>query len=808
MLSSLLSLSMTLGLLTCSRLQARDEPITRGLPSLGQLPNPSSLNHPHLANPELADYLSVLEQQNETLCHRLHTLEQTTEGLNDQIRDRDSRLVKLSQTLGEKEQLVATILANEEALSEALALRDERLTLLEESLGSLRSRAGRAVELENLHQELISTVDELHEQLHQVQQDMSTLQAAKEHRDQELAQHQQAYQELYVAYQQLQTQRDLLDQALEETHHSLAALNHELVELREAQSRQQLAARQAASDDAAALQAAQSRLVELETAQRELSQQLASAHHMHNQSQTQAAVSESACAQLSAAYQTVLTARAAADEEIDQLHERLGRLGSQLASARQERDALTLAHEQLSHVVREREESLETASLALALSQDECEAMRKQLQLQQQDAQLLAERYDQLESAYQATQERSHDTEHQLALALQSLQQEQQEAYRLSQREQTLVTTNEFLSERCHQQEHQLCALQQELQQLQLTAVDEHSQREVVDKAHQELMESYAELATCHRQLETRLNTLVNERLELKEQLAQLSHQQLLEREQAQLQEASYGDLAGSFRELTARFTQTDSELQGLKHARAELTAQLARLQEDNALLQRDLQRGGAEQATLSQQHASLIARCQGLDTQLQDLVQLSRDKDQILVAARSEKAELHRQLDELSTSWQQLDCERQQLAARVTELETFPTRLKNTEERLREQGEHIQQLTARLADSQTAMVSLERTRDSLAKELADLKAFQGALLQWEVEKLASARCSPAQPATASSTGHVGSSVRRIHIVSPGETLSNIAQQYNKSIQDLYNANSDSIPNHNQVRIGTALVIP
>jgi chromosome segregation ATPase len=945
--------------LVAAPLQARDEPVRRGVPNNSGPPSPADLRAEQPADRELTEYLAALEQQNEALRNRLRSLESSAEGFADQIRDRESRLALLSQNLGEKEQLVATILANEEALTEALALRDERVTLLEENLNHLRTRASRAVELEQRQAELSLTLEDLRDRLQVAEQRLAAVQSAGEHHYEELQGERSAHQTLLAAYEESEAHRAQLEEALAQANHSLQDFDGEISRLqaewqqarneKERQTamhtqlnathsetvqqcealRRQLAALQetqaqlhelqaSAGQDHAALRAALTRVAELEASERTLSEQLARAAQTRRSEHEQWETQERTYAQINDAYQELVAVQQGLQEEVGSLVQRLEAAHAELAqenqaklmlaaaieesradaSARhlrvveleqqlgatvegraQERAAYELeerANAELGNAYRclaaqftelqtnldnqtqvsddfrsrcarlselfewekqqragltatctalqsEREmmgQTLVAQEAAVAQLQGELVTFSQELEAQRKSAadqesaratlldqiSLLAVRYEQLESAYEATRNDSTDVAHQLELAQRSLEQERSEAYRLAVAFEEAATAHEAAAAKCSEQESLLNTIQVELAMLESTVTAERDQKESQDKAYQELVQAYSELARHHRDLESQFGEAASERLALKEGLAQLTRDRQVEHEQWELQEQSHRELVGAYQDLAGRHQDGEQRLDELGRHQESLLAQLAGLREELVATKRDLKRESTESSALSQEVEALAIQNQALEDQLQDLIQLSRDKDEVLVAARSEKADLHRQLEELSASWQQLDQEQQDLLAKVSSLEKLPTLLRESETHLREQTDRITQLTATMADQQTALASLERTRDSLVKQVSDLEGFQQALLQWEAEKMRVATLTPQSAAGQSERASLPA--KRIHIVSPGETLANIAEHYNKRIQDIYNANMDSIPNQNQVRIGTPLIIP
>lgn len=943
-------------------LHGRNEPVTRGAPGSAGMPNPASVEQRQNADRDLTEYVAALEQQNEILCGKLHALENASSDLTGQIRDREARLVKLSQTLGEKEQLVATILANEDVLTDALAMRDERLSMLEETLNNLKARAAMAAEFEQQFHQLSASNEELQEQLQQLETRLVTTRSTQTNVERELMGERQEHQSLASAYEQLQLQRDGLDAALQEANSSLQSMHAQIAQL-QTEHGKLAALEQAQVFERRRLEEAQGVIASLEGQLKHLNEQFSAVSQRHDREQVQWSAVEAAHVELGQAYQRLAYVNQALEQELSLLVERLDSTESELSEVAQNRQSLARQHEEVLEQLQAKTQAVQTAQTSLALLTQEKSATeqhlketmgnltalqaaheaahvqaaaeqqelrqlqaqlqdwsiahaREQVQMELQEAarnelsqayQALAEHYTTLQqdlvaatdieqelhtqlaakmrecqsqqkalsdlsavhqaltqkseesdSAVQALQQQltqvtaalqvqlqeseqqgidhqrlkdtliqltaSHDQlqealcasnlqcvdlNRQLALTRESVNQEKMEAERQGVAYQELLVTCQQLSETIREKEGVLAAATSQLAELESRREAEHQAWDLQEKAHHELVQAYTELATCHRDVETAISTLNTERLNLLEQIAQLQRNRTLDHTQWELQERAHAELVQAYQEVTSRMCLQECELAETRQDFERASCELAAIKNEYETSQRELQQQGDALASLYQQCQGLALTNRSLDDQLGELVRLSREKDSSLVAARGDKADLQRQLEELSRSWQQMDMEKQTLVAKVVSLEKFPDQLKHAETRLQEQADRISQLTSTVTDQQTAMTSLERTRDSLAKELTDLKAFQGALLQWEVEKLASARASQPQSApVANSSGRPPVTTTRIHIVSPGETLSNIAQQYNKSIQDLYNANCDSIPNQNQVRIGTALVIP
>ena len=192
------------------------------------------------------------------------------------------------------------------------------------------------------------------------------------------------------------------------------------------------------------------------------------------------------------------------------------------------------------------------------------------------------------------------------------------------------------------------------------------------------------------------------------------------------------------------------------------------------------------------------------LEGVITELREVERDQQTKVEEVMTARVELSDQLMEASRRHEATLQEKEKLLTKVNELEDVQ-QLYQKERGLREDKEEMLSRVATNLDGwRSAVSSLEHSRANLAKELAEIRAYQEAVS--EAWKEADHQAAHIQEQTPKKKG-----VTRIHLVSPGETLETIALRYYGTAAGadaILEANRDSLTSSGTTRVGTALVIP
>ncbi len=189
------------------------------------------------------------------------------------------------------------------------------------------------------------------------------------------------------------------------------------------------------------------------------------------------------------------------------------------------------------------------------------------------------------------------------------------------------------------------------------------------------------------------------------------------------------------------------------------------------------------------------------LEIQLAQLSEQLNNRQVQLEETMLARTDVGSQLDEALAKNEELRLEKEGLLDKVALLEGIQNEYVRERELRQDKDEMLAKLTASIDGWKAAVAALERSRLSLAEELVDLRSYQEGLAQGRLDATARAAKSPARarektPAT------------RIHLVSPGESLESISRRYASDVSKILDANQDSLSNGEDVRVGTALVIP
>ena len=289
-----------------------------------------------------------------------------------------------------------------------------------------------------------------------------------------------------------------------------------------------------------------------------------------------------------------------------------------------------------------------------------------------------------------------------------------------------------------------------------------------------------------------------------------------------------------NFQEAKAQLNKQETLIQDLKISQAHLQDDIengeSQIQQLTQKINNQQSLVDAERQTKDSERLSLDSQLQNLRTQAEKdkqtltakVLQLEETGRQLtvalntktrLVAELEDKVDAQKHIDQNS----QLAKQAQSDAAEKQRLQLSLSSLQLTLSSLQEKynSEHNQLLAkealfAQLSDSlrsqKEALLSLEEARQSLTAELSAAKQQYTEHLAQIGPKTKSADFAAKSVTVADSGG-----VKRIHQVNKGETLSAISQKYYGSAMkwnDIYEANKSVIPNKNQIKPGTELVIP
>ncbi|MGE3953843.1 MAG: tail protein X [Parachlamydiales bacterium] len=375
---------------------------------------------------------------------------------------------------------------------------------------------------------------------------------------------------------------------------------------------------------------------------------------------------------------------------------------------------------------------------------------------------------------------------------LQKIEQEREELLgQLSQEKQIAgVTQDQFfaLAALSEAQEYQLAEYQETIEQLQQRL-----------SAEAPLVQQCADLASQVERMKSE-QALLTENAEVLQALLMDQENALADREEKMLElqselERAAETLASAQQQLAQQqsaLTEKEGLLASLQIGEHERALKLDETEEARALLTQQIDELTESHRLLHSEKRSLEARLEVMERSLHEketrlaMVELEEQKmrDTMLMAEESKKA---------------LQGENKDLSKRIAALEKVELDYEKEHLLRRESDEMLSRLATNIAGWKEAVTTMEESRKALAEELAELKAYQSSVLKGKVQK------------AADRTGEKRPSVTRIHLVSPGETLEGIARRYygtTRKVNEIREANEDLLSEGQQVRVGTALVIP
>jgi len=194
---------------------------------------------------------------------------------------------------------------------------------------------------------------------------------------------------------------------------------------------------------------------------------------------------------------------------------------------------------------------------------------------------------------------------------------------------------------------------------------------------------------------------------------------------------------------------------------------------------------------------ANLSATVEKLSTELTTLTQqMSAAKEQASLG-QERIAELEKTKNSMEENIATLSAQAQESSQQMAVIEELQRKVHSERQSRASKDKLVEQLKATLKEQETVLASLE---DSRRNTLEELNHTKNALAQQQFTQAAIEAANAAQP-----------DATRIHLVSSGETLSNIAFRYygtSKKWQEIYKANRDVIADVDKVKVGTALIIP
>lgn len=319
-----------------------------------------------------------------------------------------------------------------------------------------------------------------------------------------------------------------------------------------------------------------------------------------------------------------------------------------------------------------------------------------------------------------------------------------------------------------------------------------------------------------------KLSLLEPEAVQLRELLSKgeidnkkLESQVIQLQEKCELQEASLSTLVNTKNELESDVLASKEQIEGLLTANQrreqrihELEASCADGKSKVAEIQALIQTQNQKLAAMEKEYGSMNGQMQESLSKaeyLQEALTESREGEAALKVAltnlQSEKAILEKELNSQIKSRESLATNLKEKKQRVDALEHFQVAYQGERDARLACEQDMRRLISRIHELESHMTAQEESKRLMAKEFEALEANRYELLGALKELQARVVPSPAQP----------ESIERYHIVSQGETLSDIALQYYQdpnSWRKLYEANSHLIVDANRIRVGTALKIP
>jgi len=219
------------------------------------------------------------------------------------------------------------------------------------------------------------------------------------------------------------------------------------------------------------------------------------------------------------------------------------------------------------------------------------------------------------------------------------------------------------------------------------------------------------------------------------------------------------------------------------KVAESDLTATTQQLTTKTQLLEKEVAKGLTE---IKEKEQTLQEAQYALQTAQQNQEMWTNEKDQLLAdkASLMEKIEAMRSFQELYA----------------------------TEKHLRQRKEReFASFSQGLQEQRDLISNIENSRTTIAQELQRVKKQYTNLLHQTARAQQNRRVDRTRTAVADQHEAPTRSTTLVHIVARGDTLSGIAKRYFGMASrwvDIYEANRDRIPDKNNIRIGTTLVIP
>ncbi len=352
------------------------------------------------------------------------------------------------------------------------------------------------------------------------------------------------------------------------------------------------------------------------------------------------------------------------------------------------------------------------------------------------------------------------------------------------------VTQEQFiaLASRSELQESQLGEYKQAIEELQGKVA-----------CGQQFEEKCSELTSLVTQL-TEERTILSENAEVLQALLMDQEGSLTSREEKML------ELQGQLDFASETLAMTERALADEKEARSESEALMAALQvgEQERTLKLDETEGARAVLTqqideLTESHRLLHSEKRILEARVELMDKELREKETKLAMIELEEQKLKDTAAIAEEARKVLQRENLGLGHKIAALEKVEQDYEKEHLLRRESDEMLGRLATNIAGWKEAVTSMEDSRKALAEELAELKAYQSSVLKGKVQKTAD-RAAEKKP-----------SVTRIHLVSPGETLEGIARRYygtTRKVNEIREANEDLLAEGQQVRVGTALVIP
>lgn len=728
---------------------------------------------------ELEKLRSQLSESKDAWESMLKNKETSFAALKDELQGKDSSLDELEgryeQVLKSNEELTKRILKVEnekENFLQALQSREDKIRMIS---GELSGQSASSSELHTKVRELQSLLDETQNSLNfissskdQLEKDSKELIASLEQERQDLKEDLEKQKILFVSFEERSKQD------LSEHKQNILNLKEQLSSLQNNLQKNQL--------DYQTLDASkQSSLEEKQEAIAMLEKELESLRKTHDEMQQNVLALQEENQSLSVEKQSLADSRDAdlksLQKSLDAQQEMLRTLEEKNQLLTQEKTDLTMRLENELH----------------SLATDLHEQQRSNQGLNEEKRQILEEK-----DALYADLVKEIDAQSALLEEQGELNDGLEEKLALTEKERLELQTE--LSNLQSEKTEYLQTLQQQEEELQSYTMAMEKQTSAWDKLKNDHRQLIASLEEKEKDLlvRTEENDLLNERLK------KFSSQVETFKDQAEERDRTEQKHLETIAVLTHSLEQERNVQASLEENVKGLTAKTADMEMHAAALKRQIENLENEKAKSLQERENLKVQVNNLHKEKNNGEIFAKGKTQELQTLQARMNSL-----EQSYAQKEEDYKKQivQLKDNVTE----------ENKRYTDQKRRFDDLAQTLKAQKKMLQTIEQSRTELATELDNIRESYRDLLYDVANKPATATASAVRksPVAAAEDLNEKSLERmmsaRTHIVSRGETLSDISMQYygtSRRWQEIYEANRQQIPNQNVIKPGIKLIIP